>query len=83
LERILKPVGVYCRQIPADFFNRKLDDLGCGDGKVTVLLADLFRASKPVRGFEIDANLVKRANEKGIVASVCDLEKMCQTESWL
>lgn len=66
-------------KIPADFFNKKLDDLGCGDGKITVLLADLFKAQNPVRGFEIDANLVKRANDKGIVASVCDLEKNVPT----
>ena len=31
--------------VPTTFLRRQMDDLGCGDGKVTVLLKDIFLPS--------------------------------------
>lgn len=51
-----------------------MDDLGCGDGKLTVLVKDVFLPKK-IRGFDVSASLVKRARARGIMAEVQDLEK--------
>lgn len=60
--------------MPANFKYRALDDLGCGDGKVTLLLKQVFSPSR-VRGFDINPSLVKRAKERGIEAEVKNLER--------
>ena len=60
-------------KIPADFQQRSLDDLGCGDGKITLLLKDIFQPRK-LRGFDVHPALVKRARDKGIEAEVKDLD---------
>ena len=55
-------------------------DLGCGDGKVTLLLKEVFRPTE-LRGFDINPRLVKRAGKKGIKAEVKNLdEEMPQGE---
>ncbi len=59
--------------VPPAFKNRALDDLGCGDGKLTVLLKDVFMPEK-LRGFDINPALVRRARSMGIQAEVKDLE---------
>ena len=58
---------------PPSFKNRQLDDLGCGDGKVTLLLEDIFSPTR-LRGFDVNPYLVKLARDKGIDADVRDLE---------
>ena len=58
--------------VPASFLHRKLDDLGCGDGKVTTLLRDIFLPGR-LRGFDVNPGLVKRARGRGIDAAVKDL----------
>ena len=50
-----------------------MDDLGCGDGKVTVLLREIFQPVK-LRGFDINHGLVKRARSRGIDAGQVDLD---------
>ena len=60
-------------RVPADFYNREMDDLGCGDGKITRRLEELFHSRK-VRGFDVYPALVKRAQERGIETSLLDLE---------
>jgi hypothetical protein len=65
----------YLRQIvPADFKNRNTHDLGCGDGKITVILKDIFQPSQ-FKGYDVCPELVKRTNDKGIEAEVKDLGK--------
>lgn len=59
-------------RIPQEFLRRDLDDLGCGDGKITLLLKELFHP-KRLRGFDVNPALVKRARRNGIEAEVKDL----------
>ena len=60
-------------RVPAGFQDRELDDLGCGDGKITLLLKKIFLPRK-LRGFDVNPALVKRARNKGIEAEVRDLD---------
>ena len=59
---------------PPGFKYRQMDDLGCGDGTITLLLKEIFLATR-LRGFDIHPRLVKRARNKVIEAEVKDLEK--------
>ncbi len=59
---------------PESFKHREMDDLGCGDGKVTLLLRDIFLPKK-LRGFDVNPSLVRRALTKGIQAEVKNLEE--------
>jgi len=60
--------------VPPTFQQRQMDDLGCGDGKVTLLLKEIFLPTK-VRGFDIDPGLVRRARKKRIEADVQNLNE--------
>lgn len=60
-------------KMPSEFKHRQLDDLGCGDGKITLLLKDILLPTR-LRGFDVNPNLVKRARAKGIEAEVSNLE---------
>jgi len=59
---------------PPHFKYRQMDDLGCGDGKVTLLLKEIFLPVR-LRGFDINRGLVRRARNKGIEAEVRNLEE--------
>ena len=59
--------------VPPGFLNREMDDLGCGDGKITDCLKEVFQPRR-VRGFDIYPALVKRARDRGIQAEIMDLE---------
>jgi len=59
--------------LPQWMLNREVDDLGCGDGKVTVLLQKILQPSK-LRGFDVNNGLVKRAIELGINAQPLNLD---------
>ncbi len=61
-------------RMPPEFRQRALDDLGCGDGKVTVLLKDVFLPQK-LRGFDVNPALVRRARGRGFEAEVMDLNQ--------
>lgn len=54
------------------FQGREMDDLGCGDGKVTVMLKEIFLPSR-LRGFDVNDGLVERARSRGIDAEVRNL----------
>ncbi|MFC1967090.1 class I SAM-dependent methyltransferase [Chloroflexota bacterium] len=60
--------------VPPSFKQREMDDLGCGDGKITVLLRDIFQPTN-LRGYDVNHGLVKRACQRGIDASSCNLEE--------
>ncbi len=59
---------------PPSFKHRQLDDLGCGDGKITLLLKEIFLPTR-LRGFDVNLHLVRRARDKGIEAEVKNLEE--------
>lgn len=59
---------------PISFKHRQMDDLGCGDGKLTLLLKDILLPTR-LRGFDINPRLVRRARNKGIEANVKNLEE--------
>lgn len=65
-------------RIPPEFQQRAMDDLGCGDGKITVLLKDVFQP-RMLRGFDVNSSLVKRARGKGFDAEVMDLDENAPT----
>jgi ubiquinone/menaquinone biosynthesis C-methylase UbiE len=46
--------------LPAELLDRKMDDLGCGDGKVTVMLKEILKPSR-LRGFDIHRGNIRRA----------------------
>jgi SAM-dependent methyltransferase len=60
--------------LPKAMLNREVDDLGCGDGKVTVLLQKILKPAK-LRGFDVNKGLVKLAKERGIDAQIWDFDK--------
>ena len=60
--------------IPPTFQQRQMDDLGCGDGKITLRLKEIF-LPKRVRGFDISPGLVRRARNIGIEADVQNLDE--------
>lgn len=62
------------QRVPADFLQRDMDDLGCGDGKITVLLKEVFQPRK-LRGFDIHPALIRRARQKGIEAEIANLDE--------
>lgn len=69
---IKKQLDYLRRIVPDDFKHRDTHDLGCGDGKITVILNDIFQPSK-FKGYDICPELVKRTKDKGIEAEVKDL----------
>lgn len=60
--------------VPEELKGRRMDDLGCGDGKVTLLLERVFSPVR-MRAYDINPGLVKRAAGRGIEAAVMDLER--------
>jgi SAM-dependent methyltransferase len=60
-------------RLPPEFHSRNLDDLGCGDGKITLKLKEVFRP-RQLRAFDVNPALVKRARQKGIEAEIQDLD---------
>lgn len=71
---IRKQLKFLKENIPEGFQYREMDDLGCGDGKITLLLKDIFLPRK-LRAFDVNPALVKRARVKGIQAEVKNLEE--------
>lgn len=62
------------RVVPEEFKEKEMHDLGCGDGKVTTLLKEIFKAKKCF-GYDIHPFLVKLARKRKVKAKVLDLEK--------
>lgn len=60
--------------VPGEMLGRRMDDLGCGDGKVTLLLKSVFQPAR-LRGYDVNRGLVERAAKRGIEAEVIDLEE--------
>ena len=72
-EPIIKQLAFLQEIIPHHLQHREMDDLGCGDGKVTLLLENIFQPTK-LRGFDVNPGLVRRARSRGIDAMVNDLD---------
>ncbi|HSW57459.1 MAG TPA: class I SAM-dependent methyltransferase [Dehalococcoidales bacterium] len=60
-------------RVPPVFKHREMDDLGCGDGRITCHLKEVFQPAR-LRGFDVYPALVKRAKKRGIQAEIMDLE---------
>ena len=71
---IKKQLEFLREHIPPGFQHRKMDDLGCGDGKVTIRLKDIF-LPESLRCFDVNPGLVKRSSKKGFCAEVMNLEQ--------
>ncbi len=71
---IKKQLEFLREHIPSSFQHRRMDDLGCGDGKVTIRLKDTF-LPESLRCFDINPGLVRRASKKGFCAEVMNLEQ--------
>jgi hypothetical protein len=72
--QIKRQITMLREKVPAEFLQRQMDDLGCGDGKITVLLQEVFQPGK-LRGFDVNPSLVWRARRKGIEAEVMNLDE--------
>lgn len=70
---IRRQIDFLSQVVPDTFKHRRMDDLGCGDGKVTLLLKDVFRPTV-LRGFDVNAGLVRRARSRGCAAEVKNLD---------
>lgn len=62
------------KNIPQDFLGREAYDIGCGDGKTTLILKEILKA-KNIFGYDVHPGLVKRAEKRGIRAKLLDIEK--------
>jgi len=71
---IKKDIEFLKKILPEEFKRKELFDLGCGDGKITLLLKKVFLPKK-IYGCDLYPFLVKRAKKRGISAFVLDLEK--------
>ncbi len=71
---IKKQLEFLREHIPPGFQHRKMDDLGCGDGKVTIRLKDIF-LPESLRCFDVNPGLVRRTGKKGLCAEVMNLEQ--------
>lgn len=60
--------------VPKNFKNRKISDLGCGDGQNTLRIKKIFNA-KEIVGYERNPHLVKQAQRRGIKTTQMDLTK--------
>ncbi len=58
-------------EIAEDIDDGRLLDIGCNDGSFSIEIADHIKA-KEIYGIEIDANIAKKAEEKGIRIKVHD-----------
>jgi hypothetical protein len=72
--QIKDQIRMLSTRVPPDFLHRQMDDLGCGDGKITLRLKTIFKPEK-LRGFDVNSSLVKRARSQGIEAQVKDLNE--------
>ncbi|MFH0987400.1 MAG: methyltransferase domain-containing protein [Patescibacteria group bacterium] len=71
---IRKQLDFLKKILPEDFRGREMHDLGCGDGKVTVILKGILKA-KDCYGYDTNEKLIKLSREKGIKTEKMDLEK--------
>jgi len=71
---IKKQLEFLREHIPPGFQHRKMDDLGCGDGKVTIRLKDIF-LPESLRCFDVNPGLVRRSSKKGFCAEVINLNQ--------
>jgi hypothetical protein len=70
---IRRQLTILKKILPSYMKHREMDDLGCGDGKVTLLLQEILEPTK-LRGFDINQRLVKLARGRGIDAHEADLK---------
>ena len=72
--RAKRRLGFLRGKVPSGFKHRQMDDLGCGDGKRTLLLKEVFLPAR-LRGFDINPRQVRRAKGRGIEAEVKNLKE--------
>ncbi len=70
---VLRQLDCLREVLPSHLRGRQVDDLGCGDGKLTVLLREILQPVS-LRGFDVNPALVRRAKSRGIDAQFMDLE---------
>lgn len=61
-------------EVPKDFLNRNISDLGCGDGSNTLKIRRIFKA-KEVIGYDHNDYLLRKAHKKGLKVEKIDLDK--------
>lgn len=62
------------KHLSKSYYNHHVVDIGCGDGHISVHLQKLLKP-KSFKGIDLSANLVKKCQNRGIDASVFDIEK--------
>jgi len=74
LYNTVKELSFLESNLPKEFTNRDVLDIGCGDGKMSLELKRIL-LPKSFKGIDASKFLVKNAQEKGILAMVSDAEK--------
>jgi len=71
---IKKQLDFLRKVLPQEFKKKEMHDLGCGDGKVTLLLREIFEAEHCL-GYDINERLIRLAQKKGIQAETLNIEE--------
>ena len=71
---IKEQLGFLGKIVPEEFKGKEMHDLGCGDGKVTLILKDIFKPKSCI-GYDVNKKLVELAQKRGIKTEVLDIEK--------
>src|SRR3989344_2100014 len=70
-----KPIFDYIASVvPKSFRDKKICDLGCGDGENTLRIKQVFNA-KEIVGYDRNEHLIKKAKAKGLRIMVKDLNQ--------
>ena len=66
-------ISVLQKSLPKDFIHRKVSDIGCGNGRISLRLKQALKARSYV-GYDVSRGLVNSAVRRGLNAVVSDVE---------
>ena len=61
------------KNLPKNYLNRHVTDIGCGDGKISLKLIPILKP-KSFIGIDLSKSLIKFAKKRGINAKVLNIE---------
>lgn len=70
---VLRELRILDKNLPENYKKRDIIDLGCGDGKISIKLMEIFNP-KFFLGVDSSRQLIKKAKKRGINSEVRDIE---------